>query len=117
MSDTKQKLKEMAQLSLLANRISEIQERNMKNYPFVFFENVTLASIDYDLGHGFNEEAKQLQHNSYVTYNLELNEEENAPFLDKRFAALESSIRAIFWKDIKVKVLFNKKQVFESKDV
>jgi len=117
LSDTKKKLQEMAQLSLLANRISEVQEKNMKSYPFVFFEQVGLASIDYDLGHGFNEKAKQLEHNSYITYDLELNEAANAKNLDKRFAALEAALRAVFWKDIKVKVLFNRKQVFESKDV
>lgn len=117
MSNTKQKLKEMAQLSLLANRISEVQEKNLKNFPFVFFESITLASISYDLGHGVNEETKQLNHNSHVIYDLELDESHNTQFLDKRFAALESSVRAVFWKDVKVKVLFNGKSVFESKDV
>lgn len=117
MSDTAQKLKELAQLSLLANRISEIQEKNLKNFPFVFFESVTLASISYDLGHGIDEEKKQINHNSYVTYDLELDEAHNQKFLDKRFAALEASVRAVFWKDVRVTVLFNKKPVFESKDV
>ena len=117
MSDTKQKLKELAQLSLLANRISETQEKNMKNYPFVYFEKVTLASITYDLGHGVNEETKQLNHNSFITYRLELDEKENEPFLDKRFMALEASLRAVFWSDIKVTVYFNDKLVYESKDV
>lgn len=117
MSDTKQKLKEMAQLSLLANRISETQELNLKNFPFVFFESVSGVRIDYDLSHTVNEEAKELCHASHVTYKLELDEKYNTQFLDKRFSAIETSVRTLFWKDIKVMVYFNDKLVYESKDV
>lgn len=117
MSDIKQKLKELAQLSVLANRISEVQEKNLKNYPFVFFESVDAVRIDYDLGHGVDEATKQVNHRSRVTYYLQLIEELNTPALDKRFKALEASVRYIFWKDVIVEVYFNGKLVYGSQDV
>lgn len=117
MSDTRQKLKEMAQLSLLANRISETQEKNLKLWPFAFFEGVKVVRINYDLGHGVNEESKEVHHRSFVGYYLTLDEKANEPFLDKRFKTLEESVRALFWKDIVIKVHFNNKLVYESKDV
>lgn len=110
----------MAQLSLLANRISEIQERNLKYFPFVYFEKVDGVKIDYDLGHGINEETKEVNHNSFVAYFLTLSEEANSGKdfqIEKRFKALEVSIRELFWNDIKIQVYFNNKLVYESKDV
>lgn len=117
MSDTRQKLKEMAQLSILANRISEIQEKNLKMYPFVFFDGVSIARIDYDLGHGVNEETKEVNHKSLVAYYLTIDEKQVDHLLEKRFKTLEVSVRAMLWQDIIVKVYFNNKVVFESKDV
>lgn len=117
MSDTRQKLKEMAQLSILANRISEVQEKNLKMYPFVFFDGVSIVSIDYDLGHGVDEKSKEVHHKSLVAYHLTLDEKANERLLEKRLKTLEISVRAILWQDIIVKVFFNSKLVYESKDV
>lgn len=114
--DIKNRLKEMAQLSILANKISEVQEKNMKMYPFCFFDGVQSVKIDYDLGHGINESTKQINHSSYVSYYLTLDESLNDKALEKRFAATEASIRALFWGDTKVSVYFNDKLVFESKN-
>lgn len=106
----------MAQLSILANKISEVQEKNMKMYPFCFFDGVKEVKIDYDLGHGHNEATKEVNHNSYVSYYLILDESLNQTALDKRFAATEASIRALFWGDTRVSVYFNDKLVYESKN-
>lgn len=99
----------MAKLSLFSNRISEIQEQNLKCYPFVFFEGVTCAKVDYDLSRSGER---------HVTYNLELDETENSLIsLQSRFIAIERSTRALFWNDLKVRVNFNGKLAYESKDV
>lgn len=116
MSDIKRKLQEMAQLTLLSNRISEIQENNLKKFPFVFFEKVGEAQIEYDLGHGTNETAREINHKSSVTYHLMLDKQSNDNFLNKRFAALENGVRSLFWKDVKVSVYFNGQLMYESKD-
>src|SRR6185312_6928996 len=46
--DMRQKVREMAKLSLLSNKINEIQEKNLKMYALAFFEGVISARIDYD---------------------------------------------------------------------
>lgn len=121
MSDGLRKhLKELAQLSLLANRISEIQEKNLKMFPFVFFEELKEVRIDYDLGHGVNENTKEVYHKSHVSYYLTVEEKTNNDInsnINKRFLALESSVRTLFWKDIIIKIYINDKLAYESKDV
>jgi hypothetical protein len=116
LSDTQQKLKEMAQLSVFANRISEVQEKNLKHFPFVFFEKVQEASIDYDLGHSVDEEKKEIHHKSFVTYYLTLDPN---PAINtniaKRILALEVSVRKLFWSDIKLELHINGKKIYESK--
>jgi hypothetical protein len=114
MNDTRQKLKEMAQLSVFSHRISEIQEKNLKMFPFVFFMGVKSVSIDYDLGHGINEDVKEVNHKSQVSYYLNIGDEENT-FIEKRFSALEIAVRELFWKDVKIEVYFNGAKKYESK--
>ena len=117
MSDSaiKQQIRDMAKLSVLSNRINEIQEKNLKMYPFVFFNDVKSVKIEYDLSRTDREENKNPQ-DHHITYQLELNEDSNSQ-LDKRFFAIEEATRVLFWKDLKVRVFFNGKKAYESKDV
>lgn len=117
MSELKKQLKELAQLSLLANRISTIQEKNLKMFPFVYFDGVKEVVIDYDLGHGVDEKTKQVNHKSSVTYRLTMDGLSDNTNLSIRFNALEKSVRELFWKDVRIQVYFNGKLVYESKDV
>ena len=105
----------MAQLTVFANRISEVQEKNLKMFPFVFFHGVKEVSIDYDLGHAVAENLKEVHHKSFVSYSLTLDDTIVDTNLDKRFLALESSVRQLFWNDIVVRILFNGNKVYESK--
>lgn len=116
MSDSaiKQRLQEMAQLSLLANRLSEIQEKNLKSYPFVFFNDVKTVKIDFDLQR--NDIDGKHNPNRHVSYHLELNEENNKTLVEKRFFAITEATRMLFWNDLKVRVFFNGKTVYESPD-
>lgn len=119
-SAIKERLKKEAQLSILANRISEVQEKNLKHYPFVFFNEVKSVRIDYNLGHTQTKSVPgqdQPKWDTWVTYYLELNEPANANNLDKRFFCTEEAIKVLFWSDITVRVYFNGKKAFESKNV
>lgn len=119
-NDIRETVKEMAKLSVLSNRISEVQEKNLKMYPFVFFNEVKSAAIDYDLAHrateGNGDGGPIAKFDSRVSYHLELNESAN-PQQDKRFSCIEGAVRVLFWKDIKVEVYFNGKKAYESKNV
>lgn len=103
----------MAKLSILANRISEVQEKNLKHYPFVFFNEIRSIKIDYDLARKENSVEEQGS-NHRVTYYLELDELSNNMHLEKRLLCIESAVRVLFWKDILVEVFFNGKKIYPS---
>lgn len=116
----------MAKLTMLSNRISEIQEKNLKMYPFVFFEAVSGVIVNYDLSnsldmesetnkgeikYGFNEpKDSHLRVSYYLKLDTKLNANE-----EKRFMAIENAVRSLFWKQVKVEVYFNEKLVYKSK--
>ena len=112
----------MAALILNSNRISEVHEKSMSKYPFIYFEGVSAVRIDYDLSHQSEVEVDKkniivgapLRH-CYVAYYLTLDERQLDENLKQRFAALETSTRTLFWKDLPVKIYFNERLVFESK--
>jgi hypothetical protein len=114
LSKLEQKIQEMAQLTVLSRRISEIQEKNMKKYPFVFFNALTEAKIEYDLDRikTANDEAEIS--NSLVSYYLTLDESQN-PNIEVRYKMLEVAIRTLFWSDVTVEIYINDRIVFKSK--
>lgn len=126
----RQKVLEMARLSMLTDRISEVHIKNLQMYPFVFFENVTSVKIDYDLSNKLGVDTKEDTKNAdieysidsaktnhlRVSYRLTLNEKSNDN-LERRFAAIEESTRTLFWKQVSVEVYFNDKKVYGSKNV
>ena len=119
MSNIREQLKEMAKLSILANRISEVQKKNMEAYPFIFFNDVKSVKIDYSLGRAHTRSTpggKEPKWDTWVAYHLELYEDAN-PNLDRRFLCIEEAIKVLFWKDIRVEVYFNGKIMYKSEDV
>jgi hypothetical protein len=105
----------MAKLSLLSNRISEVQEKNLKAYPFVFFNDLKSVRIDYDVGK-INDRGQLNNTSHHVTYYLELNENAINEHMDKRFFCIEEATRVLFWNDLKVRVFIDSKLAFESKN-
>lgn len=121
MSDVKE-IKKMAALVVNSNKISEFHEKNMKMFPMVFFDAIKEVKIDYDLSVRHDVEldtknnitVKAPLRNNFVSYYLTLDESKNQN-LDRRFSALEGSIKTLFWKDVIVEVYFNDKIVYKSK--
>lgn len=130
-SSTEEQVREMAKLTLLTNKLNPIQEKNLKMYPLVFFNGVKSAKVDFDvsndqmvestenrseleLTYQFNKaETRHLR----VSYHLEIDETADNAFLDKRYEAIEKSVRNLLFKEIKVQVYINEKLAYESKDV
>ena len=120
-SSTPELLSEMARLTAMSNRISEVQARNLQMFPLVFFNNVSECKIDYDLSHKSDVledmDGKLIinapTRNNYVAYYLVLDEASNQD-LDKRFIALEKSVRTLFWNDVAVEIFFNDRIVYKS---
>lgn len=133
---TEQQIREMAKLSLASNRISEVQEKNLKMYPLIFFDSVKKAEIDYDFTNNQTVETEEDRKNLEIKYKF--NKLDTKHFrvsyyltvedtltgftaqnehMDKRFKALEDSVRNLFWKETKVEVFINGVKQYESKDV
>jgi hypothetical protein len=108
-------------------------------YPLIFFNGVSEAQISYDFtvtkpmvgteadAH-IDKETEEVKMDikytferptqaSFVEYNIAMDTTVINENLDKRFLALETAIRNLFWKEVRVRVLFNDKKVYESTDV
>jgi hypothetical protein len=109
-------IQEMAKLTVFSGRLNELQERNLKTYPFVYFNGVSAAKLDYDLTRIPTEELGKETNSSRISYHLSINDMTPNDNLDRRFQALVSSVRTLLWADMKVFVYFNNVKVFETKD-
>ena len=121
MSDEKdqiEKVKEMAKLAVLSNRINEVQETSLKNYPFIVFDGIKEFKLDYDLSYEKMEKdnlSPKCVHQPFVAYYLKIDESRNTEALQFRFEAIEKWVRNLFWKNVSVEIYFNDKIVFKSK--
>lgn len=107
-------LQEMASLTALSGRISELQIKNLQMFPLVFFNDVKEVKIEYDLSPVKTMDDSPTFSNSIVSYHLNLDEEKNNEF-EKRFLALEKAVKNLFWSDIKIEVYFNNQIKYKSK--
>lgn len=120
--DVVQTVKKLATLVVNSNKITEMHEKNMKMYPLIYFDGVKSVQVDYDLSRRHdvdtddknNMTIKNPLRNNFVAYYLIMNEDVKNENLDKRFQALEGSIRTLFWKDVSTEVYFNGKIAYKS---
>lgn len=102
-------VREMAKLSILSERISEVQEKNIKMYPFIAFDGVKSAEISYDLSG--NTKA------FIVEYKLQISDSEKMDNIQKRYSALETWIRSLLWKEVNIRIYFNDISTYTSKEL
>lgn len=116
-------VKDMAKLVLVSGKISEMHMKNMQMYPLIYFEGVKDARVEYDLSHRAdalvdkdnNLTVNTPIRNNVVTYYINLDPNVKNDNLDKRYAALEASIRTLFWKDLTVEVFINDRIQYKSR--
>ena len=77
----------------------------MQSFPWIFFNHLKEVKLDYDIG-------TKKEDPSLVSYDLILSTENDN--LSTRYKALESAIRSLFWKDMKVKISINGQEVYKS---
>lgn len=130
-----QEIRGMAKLTILDNKLNDIQLTNLKMFPLVFFNGVKEAKIDYDFSiskpsvdfdiekHPTDYEKRGVKysfdrpsHNSVVEYRLTIDETQENSHPENRFLALEKAVHNLFWKEVKVTVFFNEIKVYETKN-
>lgn len=127
-------IRDMAKLSILENKLNDIQLKNLRMFPLIFFNGVSEAtinydfsitkpSVDYEIKNAGNAEKMDIKYSfdrpntkSMVEYNLTIDESQVNDYLENRFSAIEKAVRNLFWKEVKVIVLFNDKKVYESNE-
>lgn len=96
---------DLTKLGLFFGRISEVHLKNMKSFPLVFFNDVSDFLMDYDIATSKTEA-------SFIRYNLNISKENDK--LEIRCKHLESAIRSLFWKEVRLELLINGKEVYKS---
>lgn len=99
-------VQEMAKLTMMSGRINEIQEKNIKLYPFVVFDGIKSVSIDYDLD--AQSETKRVDYSIVMSGEVPTGDD-----LFYRSNTLEGMVRTLFWKDLLVSIKINDILIYE----
>ena len=98
--------KDLTKLTMFFGRIPETHIEALKSYPFIFFNDVSKATLDYSV-----ETTNKV--GTSLSYDLSLNLEKN-DHLDKRYKGLEQAVRDLFWKEAKIQIKIDGQEVFKS---
>lgn len=107
MSKAAEIVQEMARLTVLSGRISDVQEFNLKTYPFIYFNDVEEVQINYDLSNQKSIDDEPTKNASCVVFKIKVKDYSQNNEIQKRCLALENSVRHLLWNDIKVEVFIN----------
>ena len=106
MSDQSPPPGDLTKLMLFFGRIPETHIKSLQSYPFIYFNDLKEAKLDYVV-------AKDKNGETIFSYDLSLNLEPN-DHLDKRYKALEVAVRNLFWKEAKIKITINGQEAYKS---
>lgn len=96
---------DLTKLMLFFGKVPETHIESLKGFPFIFFNGLKEAKIEHDI-------YTTKENPGLISYHLTLSEINYN--LDKRYLALESAIRSLFWKEIKLNLSINGEEVFKS---
>jgi hypothetical protein len=99
-------IQDLTKLVLFSGRLSEVHIKNLKQFPFIFFNGVQFpVNLEHDI-------STKKEVPSLISYDLTLDQEND--HLEKRYLALESAVRDLFWKEMQLRLSINGKEVFKS---
>lgn len=106
MSDTPS-IQDLTKLVMFTGRLSEVHIKNLKAFPWIFFNDLTEVKIDYSI------ETTDKSKPTMFSYDLSLNIDTNY-HMHKRYEALEFAIRSLFWKEVKIEIKINGQEMYKS---
>ncbi len=98
---------DLTKLMLFFGRIPETHLESLKSFPFIFFNELKEANLEYDV------QTTDKGKPTAFSYNLILNVDAN-DHLDKRYKALEDAVRKLFWKEVLIEIKLNGKEGYKS---
>ena len=98
---------DLTKLMVFFGRVPETHVRALKEYPWIFFNDLSEVKLDYAI------ETTDKTKATTFSYDLTLLPEKN-DHVDKRYKALESAVRALFWKEVLVEIKINGQEVYKS---
>lgn len=99
---------DLTKLMIFFGRVPETHLISLKSFPFIFFNDHTEApKLDYSVA------TKKEDDDTSFKYSLNIKLESNDE-LEKRYKALEKAVRDLFWKEAKVSIDINGKEVYKS---
>lgn len=98
-------IQDLTKMALFSGRLSEVHLENLRRFPFIFFNGLKQAKLEHDI-----HTTKEFP--STISYDLTIEGENDQ--LEKRYSALESAVRSIFWKEMVVKISIDNVEVFKS---
>ena len=98
---------DLTKLMIFFGRVPETHIKALKEYPWIFFNDLSEVRLDYSV------ETTDKTKPTKFSYELHLPWETN-DHLDKRYKALESAIRTLFWKEVLVEIKINGQEVYKS---
>lgn len=98
---------DLTKLMVFFGRVPETHVKALKEYPWIFFNDLLEVKLDYSI------ETTDKTKSTKFSYELTLSLEKN-DHLDKRYKALESAIRTLFWKEVLVEIKINGQEVYKS---
>ncbi len=96
-------LKDLAKGIIFSGRISEFHLDNLSKYPFIFFEDIKEASLEYSVPDmaDFDKGREKPE----IIYRIIFNPSPRMDNLDKRIKAIEGAVRTLLWPDTEVKLI------------
>lgn len=98
---------DLTKLMVFFGRVPETHIKALKEYPWIFFNDLYVVKIDYAI------ETTDKTRATTFSYDLTLLIEKN-DHLDKRYKALESAVRTLFWKEVLIAIKINGQEVYKS---
>jgi hypothetical protein len=98
MDNSKTNIQDLTKLVLFTGRLSEIHIKNLQSFPFIYFNDIIEAKLDYDIS-----QVKEVP--SFIRYDLILSQENDQ--LNKRFDGLKVAVKSLFWKEMELKLSIN----------
>lgn len=107
-------IEEHKKMAILSGKLSDFQLNNLKMWPFVVFDNLSVASVHYDLQKDLkikdatNDSVEHFPSvkKGVILYNLKFKDDAEIPNVEKRVTDLRNWIKTLLWGD--VEVLFEK---------